>query len=149
MLTFAMYCSPPTHRAWLAPHCIPASSFANAPVRSAAMSFRMRSSAKLARNPFAMCSFKTKDLKLFIMNSFRKNLGGRVILLTRNPSKALCAERQCRATELRRKGPPRSLCLIALHGLNLFPLAPDALVRPLSSLRPGPKWNSAPIPISH
>jgi hypothetical protein len=40
-------------------------------------SFTIRTSEKCARNSFRMCTSKTKDLKLFRMNTYKKTPGGR------------------------------------------------------------------------
>src|SRR5277367_2466938 len=53
-------------------------------LRLAANSRSIRTFEKRARNPFGMRSFKTQDLKLFRMCSFRKTGDEGVLLLTRN-----------------------------------------------------------------
>ena len=51
-------------------------SLANRPLTTFPISFRIRTYAKCARNPFTMNTSKTKGLKLFRINTYKKTGGG-------------------------------------------------------------------------
>jgi hypothetical protein len=63
-------------------------------------SFTISRSKKPARNPFIICTSKTKDLKPRRISTYEKHRGVGVILLTRYPAKGICPERPSGAKDL-------------------------------------------------
>jgi len=62
--------------------------------------FTIRTYKKQAYNPCRICTSKTKNLKLRRINTYKKNQGVGVLLLTRYPTKGICPERPSGAKDL-------------------------------------------------
>jgi hypothetical protein len=79
--------------------------FPNPFLHSAAVnSNRIRSSAKRARNPFRMRSFKTQDLKPFRMCSSKKTGGTRVLIINQISDEEICPDERSEEGPLPKSG---------------------------------------------